>query len=194
MVSVCIMRVVAIMFLFCSMKVKQAEMHKAWRSACAYEDSLDLGNAEMLCSENNEGTVPPTQQNKRWFCDTYCDGRGFDRDASESVWDLVAFPAPLETIALIACVPSLVERLYSPESFVVHPPERNGMVHGTIEHRVVGAPAVAHSMSALTEFVVETMHAGVRSTSFVFSSYALVMRDSATGRSELCARKILLLL
>lgn len=151
----------------CATKVKQAEIQTAWQSACAYENmvgSLDLESAEVLCSENDEDRSSQPRENKRWFCDTYCGGRGFDRDAVESVWDLVTLPAPLETIAMIACVPALVQRFYSPEVFVAQPPAREGMVLGSIEHKVVGASATSQSASALSKFVVETLRSGVRLT------------------------------
>ena len=153
-------------FLCCATKVKQAEMQAAWQSACANEDiigSLDLGSAEVLCSENNEVMSSQSRENKRWFCDTYCGGRGFDRDAVESVWDLVTLPAPLETIAMMACVPTLVQRFYSPEVFVAQPPARE-MALGSIEHKVVSASATSQSASVLSKFVVETLRSGVRLT------------------------------
>ena len=149
------------------MKVKQAEMQKAWQSACACEDasgSLNLETAEMLCSEKKEDTLAQTRLSKRWFCGTYCDGRGFERNAAESVWDLVTLPAPLETIAMIACVPSLVQRFFSPKIFASQPPARNDAVQGSVEHRVIGASATAQCASALKAFVVETMRTGVRLT------------------------------
>ena len=153
--------------LCCATKAKQAEMKTAWKSACAYEDtvgSVDLENAEMLCSEDNEDTLPQPRQNKRWFCEKYCGGRGSDRDAAQSVWDLVTLPAPLETIAMIACIPTLAQRFYSPEVFVAQAPAREGVALGSIEHKVVGAPATAQSASALIEFMVETLRSGVRLT------------------------------
>ena len=145
----------------------QAETQTAWQSACAYENtagSLDLNNAEMFCAEDNADTLSQPRQNKRWFCDKYFGGCGFDRDAAESVWDLVTLPAPLETIAMIACVPTLVQRFYSPEVFVAQAPARQGTVPGSIEHKVVGASATAQSASALIEFMVETLRSGVLRT------------------------------
>ena len=159
------MRVAILCASNCPTKVKQAEMQKAWQSACLCEDAsgfLNLETAEMLCSTNNGRVLPQTQHDKRWFFGAYCDGRGFERNAAESVWDLVTLPVPRETIAMVACVPVLVHRFYSPESFAAQPPARNNMVQGSIEHRVIGASATAQSASALKEFVVETMLTGVR--------------------------------
>ena len=143
------------------MQAKLAEMQRAWQSACAHEDAfapgaLDLENAERICSENN-GPVP---QNKRWFCDTYCSGHGLERIAAESIWDLVTIPAPVEMLAMIACVPTLAQRFYVPESFVGKP--LAGEAHRAVEHRVVGKSATAQSASVLSDFLVETLRTGVR--------------------------------
>ena len=137
---------------------------------------LDLENAEMLCSENNERSAQ-TQQKKQTFSDTYCDGRAGGRGAAESVWDLVTLPAPLETIAMILCVPALAQRFYPPESVAAQPPAESGMVErAAIEHRVVGASVTtaAQSATALKEFMMETMLAGVRlsPSSVLQQSYA----------------------
>ena len=171
------------------MKAKHAEIQEAWQSACAYEDipdSLDLENAEMLCSENIE-TLAQAQHKKQTFCDTYCDGRGGERGAAESVWDLVTLPAPLEAIAIIVCVPALAQRFFSPKTVAAQPPAKNGMVRASTEHRAIGALATAtQSATALKEFMMETMLAGVRlGLLFVLQrSYARLTRDTFVARSR----------
>ena len=150
-----------------SVQAKLAEMQKAWQSACAYEDalargSLDLGNAEIICSENNADAFPQARQNKRWFCDAYCSGHGLERSAAESTWDLVTISSPVEALAMVACVPTLVQLFCVPESFAGRPLAKNGEAHRAVEHRIIGASATAQSASALSDFLAETLRAGVR--------------------------------
>ena len=104
-------------------QVKLTSMQRAWACACALPaDSnapqapalLDLDHAELLCSDTKN--LWPAQCDKRWFCDEFCDGRGLDRELAESVWDLVTMRAPVETVALMACVSGLVEEFYRPEA------------------------------------------------------------------------------
>ena len=125
--------------------------------------SLDLENAALLCSETNEERLLQTRrQDKHWFCDAYCGGHGLERGADESVWDLVTTPAPTETIAMVACVPALVQRFYVPETHIARPPARDGSgVRGDIEHRAIGRSATALSAPALNEFLQETLRTGV---------------------------------
>ena len=147
--------------------MKRHTAQASWQSACDKDSadsvphSLDLENAEILCSETNE--EEPLRRDKRWFCGAYCGGRGLERGADESVWDLVTTPAPTETIAMVACVPVLVQRFYVPEAHVARPPARDGSgVRGDIEHRAIGRSATALSAPALNEFLQETLRTGVR--------------------------------
>ena len=123
--------------------------------------SLDLEHAELLCSGTNE--EEPLRRDKRWFCDTYCGGYGLERGAAESVWDLVTTPTPTEVIAMIACVPALIQRFCVPEAtYIAHPPARDGTAPGAVEHRVIGGTSTALSAPALNEFLQETLRTGVR--------------------------------
>ena len=148
-----------------SVQANLAETHNSWQSACAREDnpgSLDLENAEIFCSENNVDALRQIRHNKRWFCDMYCSGHGLERSAAESVWDLVTILASVEALAMIACVPTLVQRFYVPENFVGQTLAKGGQAHRAVEHRIVGASAIVQSASALHDFLVETLRTGVR--------------------------------
>ena len=147
--------------------MKRHTAQASWQSACAKEStdsvsqSLDLESAELLCSETNE--EEPLRRDKRWFCDAYCGGRGLERGAAESVWDLVATPAPTEAIAMIACVPALKQRFCMPEAaHIAQSPARDGIAHADVEHRVIGGTSTALSAPALNEFLQETLRTGVR--------------------------------
>ena len=134
-----------------SQKVKLAETTKAWQSACAHSSdpgivspTVDLDTAELLCKETGK-----VAHDKYWFCHTYCAGQGVGRETAESIWeDAVTLPAPTETIALLACVPSLARR-FCPSV---------GDVHGGT-HRLIGA--TLETSSATSEFLINQLRAGV---------------------------------
>ena len=132
-------------------------------SADTVPQSLDLENAELLCSEMNE--EEPSRRDRRWFCDAYLGGHGFECSATESIWNLVMTAAPTETIALVACVPALVKRFYAPEAcFTIAQPtvrRAGGVARGAAEHRVIGGTTTALSAPALSEFLQETLRTGV---------------------------------
>ena len=124
---------------------------------------LDLENAKLLCSETID--EESLRRHTRWFCDEYCGGHGLERDAAESIWDLVTTtPAPTEAIAMIACVPALVQVFYAPGACIpiAQPPARaSSVARGAVEHRVIGGSATALSAPALNEFLQETLRTGV---------------------------------
>jgi len=137
-------------------------MQRAWACACALPaDSnapqapalLDLDHAELLCSDTKN--LWPAQCDKRWFCDEFCDGRGLDRELAESVWDLVAMRAPVETVALMACVSGLVEEFYRPEAAC----ESNAAQ--TNNAKLIGARATIASSQKLSEFLLPALRKGV---------------------------------
>ena len=55
---------------------QRASIEGLWKRACAPEGPDRVGL--------------PARCDKAWFCSTFCSGNGAERDADDSVWDLVA--------------------------------------------------------------------------------------------------------
>ena len=89
---------------------KREAMEAIWRQACEFDGVDHQTNAEF----SHE------RRDKRWFCKTYCSGAGTDRDATDSIWDiLTTMDSPHDPLALIACVPRLRERFFKPSAHFV---------------------------------------------------------------------------
>lgn len=73
----------------------------------------------------------PARCDKQWFCDTFCGGSEevMKRGCDDSIWDLVETFNMYDTLALLACIPSLEEQLFSPVR--CH-------VRGGVQHLVIG--------------------------------------------------------
>ena len=142
-------------------KVKLNSIQRVWKSACAQQESemLDLDCAELLCSEDTNNNLSPAQRDKRWFCDAFCDGRGLERELAESVWDLVTMHAPVEAIALMACVPTLVEDFYKPEAASK---SNSASQTDDAKHLLIGAPATIDFSPKLSDFLLAALRKGVR--------------------------------
>ena len=137
-------------------------IQRVWKSAWVQQEfaTLDLDHADRLCSEEtNNNNLSPAQRDKRWFCDAFCDGRGFERELADSVWDLVTMHAPVETIALMACVPTLVEDFYKPEAAAK---SNNAAQTNAARHLLIGAPATIDSSPKLSDFLQAALRKGVR--------------------------------
>ena len=86
-------------------------MQAAWRAACEFDGADQNDQNAEFSSERRD---------KRWFVDAYCGGVGFERDASDEIWDiLTTMDAPHEPLALMACVPRLRERFFKPNAHFV---------------------------------------------------------------------------
>mmetsp|Transcript_55246 Transcript_55246/g.164478 ORF Transcript_55246/g.164478 Transcript_55246/m.164478 type:complete len:384 (-) Transcript_55246:273-1424(-) len=125
---------------------RQAQsIEQLWRRACAPDGS-----------EAREGL--PARCNKAWFCDTFCRGKGAERDGSQPIWDLVSSFNMYDPLALLLATPQLAH-FFNPEIVVV----------GETEHWVVGTskevPGVADSVG-LIEYMCSAFMEGLRSQKY----------------------------
>ena len=156
-----------------STKVNLDETQRAWKSACTTEgekaessssSNLNLEDAESLCYEETKDSQPVVRHDKRWFCGMFCDGRGLEREMEDSVWDLVKTPAPTEALALLACVPALIERFYKPETHFVQPAIISDAIEdgmSAVQHLVIGAAGTLGTEAVLSQFLLATLRRGV---------------------------------
>ena len=80
---------------------KKEEIQAVWQQVC------------QLDATAQDGAFTSVAKDKQWFVKQYCDGRGLERGADDSIWDLITtMDAPHDPFALIACVPSLRGRFY----------------------------------------------------------------------------------
>ena len=131
-------------------------MQSLWRQACAFEEVKD------------DVAFMTTRRDKHWFCSQYCGGLGRDRDAADSVWDLLTtMNAPHDLLALVACVPTLRDRFFKS---AIHFVETNG---SSVEEEGSYQPAsagitkhmVTHARAETTEcfreFLLEMIQTGL---------------------------------
>ena len=76
--------------------------------------------------ERREGL--PARCDGEWFCNTFCAGKGKERDGSQAIWDLIVGFNVYDPIALVAAVPSLSAQFFDFEEVVV----------GGVVHRIAG--------------------------------------------------------
>ena len=72
-----------------------------WRRVCC---SMDDPARERL----------PERCNREWFCNTFCGGRGMQREASDSMWDLVLHFMMYDPLTLLAGVPHFRDLFFKP--------------------------------------------------------------------------------
>jgi len=126
---------------------------------------------QRAASEDEEKRMGlPKRCDKRWFCSTFCKGRGLDRTRDESIWDLVVFFNMYDPLALMACVPDLRRRFFTCV-------EKD--VKGVI-HTVIGIsrdePGVADDkVKELRDFMYRGFFKG---TTLNFSSYTKLDADT----------------
>lgn len=90
----------------------------------------------------------PARWNKRWFCEAFCGGDGMDRGHGDRIADLVKHEVFSDPMALVAAVPCLRERFFSPCAVAV----------GGVVHKVIGlSPAVTGVLDggALVAYMVD---------------------------------------
>lgn len=91
---------------------------------------------------------------KPWFCSTFCDGAGMQRDASEPIWDLIVKFNMYDPLALIAALPAHAGCF----DFAT-------LTVGGVDHRVVGVskqqPGIRPD-SGLVEYMHAAFLEGVR--------------------------------
>ena len=152
--GVCVRRVVCVVRLLLlnvaydesSIQAKREAIELMWKDACACDvETMDFSI---------------TPRDKRWFCDHFlrdgADGHGIERNAFDSVWDLVELMSlSRDPLSIIAAIPSLRSRYWSTRTWSV-PAEIQGQV---ANHLVLGES----EQEILSEFVRDTLRAGVAS-------------------------------
>lgn len=115
-----------------------------WSRACAPEG--DAGREGL-----------PARCDSSWFLKTFCDDseEGKKRSQKDSIWDLVAGFMQYDTIALLACIPELRYKFFSPIQ-----------VRGQLDttHLVIGQNEEQHGINDpkyLAEMLHEGFHAGL---------------------------------
>lgn len=88
----------------------------------------------------------PLRCDRNWFQTAFLGGKGADRKAEDSIWDLVESFNLYDPVTLVACIPNLREYFFTPTVVEVH----------GVEHLVVGVSATTHNVrdpAALAEFL-----------------------------------------
>lgn len=99
----------------------------------------------------------PARWNRELFLETFCGGRGADRSADESVLDLVEYASFSDPMTLIAAIPSLRARYYTPHKVTVL----------EVEHELIGVGADATGVAdtdALVTFLVDNIVGALQDT------------------------------
>eukprot|EP00930_Biecheleria_cincta_P091574 TRINITY_DN8116_c0_g1_i1.p1 TRINITY_DN8116_c0_g1~~TRINITY_DN8116_c0_g1_i1.p1 ORF type:complete len:876 (+),score=111.98 TRINITY_DN8116_c0_g1_i1:70-2697(+) len=87
------------------------------------------------------GGILPARCNRQWFCDTFCGGRGYDRSPQESIWDLIQTFNMYDPLALLACIPAMRQKFFTPREVV-------GM-HG-VTHCIIGCSKEENGINPAT--------------------------------------------
>ena len=95
--------------------VQCGSIERLWQRACAPDGSAERAGLPSRCD-------------KAWFVETFCGGDGSEREGSDSIWDCVKTFNMYDPLALVAVVPSLAQRFFNYDEFIVN---------GT-SHRVIG--------------------------------------------------------
>ncbi len=107
----------------------------------------------------------PPRCDKAWFCNTFCGGKGIDREATASIWDIVETFNLYDPCTLIAAIPNLREYFFAPQVVEVH----------GIEHYIIGVSATQHNVRSPLELA-----AFLKSTMVDSLNSALAVADSET--------------
>jgi hypothetical protein len=124
--------------------VQRTTIINLWKRACApADDPLRRG-------------LPP-RCDQSWFTDTFCGGNGKDRGGNDPIWDVIQSFNMYDTVALLAAVPSLRARFFTP-SLSVDIPLTNGS-GDVATHTVFG---MSREMSGVREpaEMQDFLHAG----------------------------------
>ena len=147
-------------------------MQAVWRQACGFDE---VNQNVAFASECHD---------KRWFCNTHCGGLGMDRGPDERIWDLlVSIDAPHDPLAVIACVPSLCERLLRPAAHFVEAggSSTDGDVSTSVITKHLVAEAGGVNAKKTRDFLLSTIEAGLsleRSSSAQRAPSLIIMTDA----------------
>ncbi len=96
-------------------KSQQRMLEDLWRCV-----NLPLGDV------NRMGL--PDRFDRKWFSEKYCEGQGLDRQATDTIWDLVKTANLYDPMTLLAALPDMRERFYAPQAVRVR----------GVDHLVIG--------------------------------------------------------
>ncbi|MBY0552239.1 MAG: hypothetical protein K2W95_33475 [Candidatus Obscuribacterales bacterium] len=80
-----------------------------------------------LAADDERRNKLPERCNKQWFCNTFCGGKGMERNGNDEIWDLILCFQLYDPMTLVAAIPGLAERFFEPVAITV-----NGVVHKII--------------------------------------------------------------
>eukprot|EP00927_Polykrikos_kofoidii_P035594 TRINITY_DN30152_c0_g1_i1.p1 TRINITY_DN30152_c0_g1~~TRINITY_DN30152_c0_g1_i1.p1 ORF type:complete len:831 (-),score=87.74 TRINITY_DN30152_c0_g1_i1:175-2667(-) len=99
---------------------------------------------KRACSDEPERGGLPARCNRDWFLSTFCDGKDgtHKRGKDDSIWDLVVGFNQYDTLALLAAVPQLRSKFFSP----VPVPSLALSTSGNVSNLVIGRSAQDHGI------------------------------------------------
>lgn len=106
----------------------------------------DLWFRANLAADDIRRNKLPERCDKQWFCKTFCADQGMDRTGDDDIWDLIQCFQLYDPMTLIAAIPGLTERFFTPVVVTV-----NG-----VEHKIIGVSKSVHGVkdaSGLVEFM-----------------------------------------
>jgi hypothetical protein len=107
---------------------------------------------ETLWQNVCDGNKLPARCTKQWYCDTFCSGKGADRSASESMWDLVKTFNMYDPLAVLACIPKRRQLFFDPIEHV----GPDGTVHQVIGESKEKNGILASKVDDLHDFMMTT--------------------------------------
>lgn len=96
----------------------------------------------------------PDRCDRRWFCETFCDGAGGDRTGEDEVWDLVLGFNLYDPLACLASIESLRERFFHPERVTIR----------GVTHQIIGVSQTKSGVSdraGLLSFLTQNLRSGL---------------------------------
>lgn len=96
----------------------------------------------------------PNRCDRNWFLNAFCGGKGAERKAEDSIWDLILQFFLYDPMTLVAAVPDLRDKFFAPEIAKV----------GTAQHEVIGLSAKNRGVKdgqGVVDFLCENIVAGL---------------------------------
>lgn len=112
---------------------QRASIERLWRDVCT-------------------GERLPARCDRKWYCDTFCNGQGCDRAPNDSMWDLVQNFNMYDPLALLASIPAWREWFFKPDLYIGQ---------GGVEHLIIGSAKDKSGISSshvvlLQDFLLNT--------------------------------------
>ena len=147
---------------------QRASIEGLWKRAAASDPEKRMGL--------------PARCDKPWFCNTFCAGKGGDRTADDSVWDLVVSFNMYDPLALMACVPDLRRRFFRCVEKRV-----DGVAHSVIGTSKDAPGVDEENVRPLRDFMYRGFFKGA---TLNFSSYTKLDADTMPTRLRDLAREV----